>query len=98
MKDKIVILMLALVTRVSTIVGAGDGAGGGEGPDHGQELPGLTAWVFAPEFFDRNESQGCPDFFERRNRLCLQLDETRHRLAIQIDLCDGARERQMDGT
>ena len=62
MNDKTVISMLALVVVVSASAGADDGAGRAGGPYLGQEPPGLTARVFAPEFFDEEESHGCSGF------------------------------------
>jgi hypothetical protein len=55
-------LVLALLMSVTAVSEASDEATFGGGPYLGQEPPGMTAQLFAPEFFRKGESQGCSGF------------------------------------
>ncbi len=55
-------VILASLMSVTSISGAADETTFGSGPYLGQEPPGKTAQLFAPELFPKGESQGCSGF------------------------------------
>lgn len=62
MMGKKTAMVMVLSTSVAAISAANDEAVFGDGPYLGQEPPGLTAEVFAPEYFDKERSHGCSGF------------------------------------